>query len=90
MNRLEHEFITDSDASNRTRAVRVDRGHNRLFLFCVFGAIVVWFRIVTQEDFHVHFRLSNRLKLRTCKCPNRIKAYEHKLTTSADWLQSEP
>ena len=68
MNRLEHEFITDSDASNRARAVRVDRVHNRLLLLLVFGAIVVWFRVVTQKDFHVHFRLFDRFKLRTREC----------------------
>jgi hypothetical protein len=65
VNRLEHEFIANSDASDMVRAVRVDRGHNRLFLFLVFGAVVVRFWVVTQIDLHVHFRLLDRLKLRT-------------------------
>ena len=46
MNGLEHEFIADSDTCNVVRAVRVDRGHNRLFLFLVFGAVVVRFWVV--------------------------------------------
>jgi hypothetical protein len=74
VNRLEHEFIADSDASNRVYAVRVDRGHNRLFLFLVFGAVVIRFWVVTQKDFHVHFCLLDRLKLRTSEC---LIGYKH-------------
>jgi hypothetical protein len=90
VNRLEHEFIADSDACNLARAVRVDRGHNRLFLLVVFGAVVVRFWVVTQIDLHVHFRLLDRLKLRTSECLIGYKHFQQKLTTSADWLQSEP
>ena len=90
MNGLEHEFIADSDTCNVVRAVRVDRGHNRLFLFLVFGAVVVRFWVVAQIDLHVHFRLFNRLKLRTSEYLIGYKHFQQKLTTSADWLQSEP
>jgi hypothetical protein len=68
VNILEHEFIADSDACNTARAVRVDRGHNRLFLFLVFGAVVVRLWVVTQIDLQVHFRLLDRLKLQTSEC----------------------
>src|SRR6267154_2981868 len=74
VNRLEHEFIADSDACNMVRAVRLDRGHNRLFLFLVFGAVVVRFWVVTQIDLHVHFRLLDRLKLRASE---RLIVYKH-------------
>jgi hypothetical protein len=74
MNRLKHEFIADSDACNTVRAVRVDRGHNRLFLLLVFGAIVRRYWVVTQIDLQVHFRLLDRLKLRTTEC---LIGYKH-------------
>ena len=68
MNRLEHELVADSYTRNMVRAVRVDRGHNSLFLFLVFGAVVVRLWVVTQINIHVHFRLFDRLKLRTSEC----------------------
>ncbi len=50
MYRLEHEFISDSDACNVVRAVRFDRIHNRLFLLLIFGAVVGRQWVVAQED----------------------------------------
>lgn len=40
MNRLQHEFIADSDACNMVRAICVNRVYNRLFLVLIFGAVV--------------------------------------------------
>jgi hypothetical protein len=79
VNRLEHKFISNSDACDIVRAVRVDRGYNRLFLLLVFGAVVVRCWIVTKKDLHVHFRLLDRLKLRTSERLIRYKPFNKSL-----------
>jgi hypothetical protein len=40
----------------------------------VFGAVVVRCWVVTKKDLHVHFRLLDRLKLRTSEC---LRGYKH-------------
>ena len=85
---LEHPLITNGDARNVVRPVRLDRVHDNVALARVRDPSVGRDIIVAQEDGKIRLRLLNRLELwGTSAAPKRCAI---DLTTRADWLQSAP
>jgi hypothetical protein len=62
---LEHPFITNGDARNVVRAVRLDRCYDLVALARVRHPPVGRDIIVSQEDRNIRLRLLNRLELRS-------------------------
>jgi hypothetical protein len=88
---LEHEFIADSDTQDVIRAVCLDRVHHCLALAQVCSAVVVRLVIVAQKDIQIDLCLLDGLELWMERITIGIRTVRMtKITTRADWLQSEP